>query len=319
MIGSFTGRYGWLSNFARAEAQYDGRAYPTAEHAFAAAKTVDDADRARIAGLPTPAEAKHAGRAVELRPGWDRRVRFEAMAEILRSKFQTPGMSARLAGTGDTLLVEGNEHHDQTWGDCRCPRHVEEPGENHLGRLLMVLRGEIRGDRADRWVRVGFTGHRKLPAGSETWVSGELSRVLRKLRTKHAAATLICGMAMGADLLAAEAALNAGLSLWAYVPFPDQDARWPSSWVDRRTALLSQANRTVVLGVTDAAAGPRGRYLQLLFGRNRLIVRDADVLVAVHDRSLTTGGTFHTVGFARQAGVPVITIDPAGRTVTVTR
>jgi len=329
IIESFSGEYAFLSNFAWTPVMFEGIEYPTAEHAFAAAKTTDDEMRRKIALTSKPGEAKRYGRSVALRPDWDKRVRYEAMAEILRSKFGKETHEERrmfrtkhrtwLQSTGDALLVEGNRHHDNHWGDCSCPEHRETPGANHLGRLLMAIRSTLREDGPERWVRVGVTGHRDLDGDDRRWVSSELDRVLRKLRAKHGATTLINGMAMGADLLAAEAADRGGLSTWAYMPFPDQAANWPASWQERYEDALNSASRRVMLGVTPAIGGPRNRYLALLFGRNNLIVRDSDVIVAVHDKRRTTGGTVHAVKRARSEGLPVITLDPVSRTVTIHR
>lgn len=145
VIDDFRGRYGFLSNFHRAPLVWEGITYPTSEHAFNAGKTLDMGQREWIAAAPTPREAKRLGRSVQLRPGWDERVRFEVMAEVLRAKFCChPGRIDALLSTGDALLVEGNTWHDNVWGDCRCSRPAcVKPGGNHLGRLLMELRAEL--------------------------------------------------------------------------------------------------------------------------------------------------------------------------------
>lgn len=66
-IDSFSGEYDFLSNFYSQEITYDGIKYPTNEHAFQAAKTLDLAKRQAIAKLATPGQAKRAGRKVLLR------------------------------------------------------------------------------------------------------------------------------------------------------------------------------------------------------------------------------------------------------------
>lgn len=60
------------------------------------------------------------------------------MYGLLRQKF-APGSSlaARLQGTGDVILVEGNAWGDRFWGASGGY------GENYLGRLLMIVRAEI--------------------------------------------------------------------------------------------------------------------------------------------------------------------------------
>ncbi len=186
----------------------------------------------------------------------------------------------------------------------------------------MTLRSKLRAQDqqgTDRWPRVGFTGHRDLEPEDREWLSCELVRVLTKLRTENGSGVLVNGMAIGSDLMAAAAGLDAGLALWAYMPFPDQSARWSSADVLEQERLRVQAQRTVVLGDGPAAAGPRNRYLRLLHDRNRLIVRDADVLLAVHDRRRTSGGSFVTIGHARAAGLAVVKVDPHRRDTRISR
>lgn len=148
VINTFVGRWAFLSNFAPAPLVWEQIAYPTSEHAFNAGKSLDMGERLWIAAARTPGEAKQRGRSVRLRPHWDERVRYEVMAEVLRAKFADPGLRAQLLATGEARLVEGCRHHDQHWGDCFCGRAAcAGPGENHLGRLLMELRAELRGER----------------------------------------------------------------------------------------------------------------------------------------------------------------------------
>ena len=60
------------------------------------------------------------------------------MYVALYAKFtQHSDLKKRLLGTGDRPLVEHTER-DRYWGDGGDGR-----GENHLGKLLMKLRGEL--------------------------------------------------------------------------------------------------------------------------------------------------------------------------------
>ena len=54
MINNFDGEYRFLSNFANSKIIYEGIEYPTVEHAFQAAKTLDINQRKYIASLRTP-------------------------------------------------------------------------------------------------------------------------------------------------------------------------------------------------------------------------------------------------------------------------
>src|SRR6476620_11263121 len=71
-IAEFQGDYRFLSNFWPAVIEFEGLTYPTVEHAYQSAKTLDLDERKRIAALPTPADAKAAGRALKLRDDWER-------------------------------------------------------------------------------------------------------------------------------------------------------------------------------------------------------------------------------------------------------
>ena len=167
--------------------------------------------------------------------------------------------------------------------------------------MLMRLRSSLRSDPAQTWPRVAVTGHRDLTPEQTGFVNTELGRVLRKLQVQHGAQTLIVGMAWGADLLAAQAAHSLGMPFWAYQPFPDQTSQWPASWAAEHARLGGLAQRTVVLGQSSVASDRR-RAVALLHSRNRLMLRDADVLLAIHDRARRGGGTATTVGFTQTAG-----------------
>jgi len=139
MISSFRGDHAFLSNFHPSPVAFEGDTYPTVEHAFQAAKSLDPEVRRRIGSAPTPAAAKARGKRCELRPDWER-VKLGVMEACLRAKFADPALRARLLATGDEELVEENRWNDRYWGTCRGK------GQNHLGKLLMKIRGEIRRD-----------------------------------------------------------------------------------------------------------------------------------------------------------------------------
>lgn len=143
VIDQFTGPYRFLSNFYAVQLTYRGIEYPSAEHAFNAGKTVDLELRRWIAAAPNPGEAKRRGRSVELRPEWDRRIRYEVMSEVLQAKFSQPYLRRLLLSTGEAELVEGNTWHDMHWGRCVCPRH-HGFGANWLGLMLEKIRADLR-------------------------------------------------------------------------------------------------------------------------------------------------------------------------------
>lgn len=136
-IDKFEGEFAFLSNFYEAEVEYEGIKYPTNEHAFQAAKSLNPARRLEIAMLDTPGKAKRAGRNLLLRHDWEQ-VKYDIMLDIVFAKFyQHPELATKLLATGDAELIEGNWWNDTTWGVCNGV------GSNWLGRILMMVRARL--------------------------------------------------------------------------------------------------------------------------------------------------------------------------------
>lgn len=136
-IDSFTGEYRFLSNFFPTEVTYQGDIYNSVEQAYQASKTNDLGERARIRGEKSPGKAKRLGRRVTLRPDWEQ-VKLQVMHELVLQKFQDKVLRAELLTTGDLELIENNWWNDYFWGVCRGT------GENHLGKILMKVRDQLR-------------------------------------------------------------------------------------------------------------------------------------------------------------------------------
>ena len=136
-ITSFTDSHYFLSNFYSCPVLFEGATYPSAEHAYQAAKIANPDHRLAILNARSPGVAKRMGQDVTLRPSWDA-MRISVMRTILAAKFNDSGLRARLLATGSAELVEGNNWNDTFWGVCRGK------GSNHLGRLLMELRENLR-------------------------------------------------------------------------------------------------------------------------------------------------------------------------------
>jgi hypothetical protein len=144
-ISDFRGDYSFLSNFYFVVITLDGEQYCTVEHAYQASKTTDKLERKVIQMQDTPGMAKAFGNSRTVmrhyRPDWDK-VKVDVMLDLLRQKFSQPDLKAKLLDTGDALLVEGNTWHDNFFGSCTCPK-CGNKGQNTLGILLMVVRGEV--------------------------------------------------------------------------------------------------------------------------------------------------------------------------------
>lgn len=138
MIGTFDGKYAFLSNFYPSSiTDEDYITYPTVEHYFQAMKTLDTGVRFYIAIQTTPGKAKRLGRRLDLRPDWEF-IKDSVIEKALRIKFSNPELRKALLDTGDEYLEEGNTWGDQYWGVCNGV------GKNTLGKLLMKIRQEIK-------------------------------------------------------------------------------------------------------------------------------------------------------------------------------
>lgn len=141
MIDRFDGtKHRFLSNFYMAPVAYEGILYPSSEHAYQAAKSLDQEVRKRIASLKTAGQSKKAGRQIHIRPNWDA-IKYDIMSEIVLEKFiQNPDLKQKLLDTGDDELIEGNTWGDTFFGICNGV------GENNLGKILMKVRSILRGE-----------------------------------------------------------------------------------------------------------------------------------------------------------------------------
>jgi ribA/ribD-fused uncharacterized protein len=138
MITEFEGEFRFLSNFYPSPVMLDGIEYPTVEHAYQAAKTIDTAERDRIRNAKHAGTAKKLGRKVTLRPDWEA-VKLQVMEDLIRRKFSIPDLKDMLLATEQEELVEGNYWGDTFWGVC------EGVGQNHLGKILMKVRRSYHG------------------------------------------------------------------------------------------------------------------------------------------------------------------------------
>jgi N-glycosidase YbiA len=135
--------YGCFSNFSPHPIQIQGTYWSTVEHYYQAQKFVGSIDAVIIPlihNARTPEEAAALGRCSsrQIRADWNL-VKTQVMREAVLKKFLTHAeIRDILLDTGDEILVE-NSPNDYFWG---CG--VNKTGENHLGKVLMSVREEIR-------------------------------------------------------------------------------------------------------------------------------------------------------------------------------
>ena len=158
-ITSFRGAYKFLSNFSSSlfqaapygveivntEDEYSLK-FPTVEHYFQASKAIRFTDAVTISKARTCRHAKTLGKNTILRTDWEE-VKNDVMLAGLRYKFALPSFGRLLKATGDAELIEGNSWNDRYWGCSPVTDgdgNVTWVGENHLGRLLMVVRSELK-------------------------------------------------------------------------------------------------------------------------------------------------------------------------------
>ena len=165
------GEYRFLSNMYVAPFEIDGITYPTVEHYFQWSKAKLFKDEAAATKILTPpkgkpyVEAKSAkaiGKKVKdfdgtqwngLAPG--RGFKDEVMRKAIRAKFTHPKnteLLEKLLATKDRVLAEANPR-DSYWGigtsaDTKPAQTGKWKGQNFLGKMLMELRTEIRGEKA---------------------------------------------------------------------------------------------------------------------------------------------------------------------------
>lgn len=155
-IVSFSGPYWFLANPCPAPVIHEGIQFPSAEHAFQAAKTLDWDLRVMIARTTDWRAAKRGGRQLPLRSGWDQ-LRRPVMLQVVLDKFtRNPDLGRSLVATGDRVLIEGNIWGDTGWGAVypgdrgsegwrRLPLWYDGAGgtlagRNWLGWSLMTVR-----------------------------------------------------------------------------------------------------------------------------------------------------------------------------------
>lgn len=177
---------------------------------------------------------------------------------------------------------------------------------------------------APLWPQVMVTGLRPqdIPEDAHGWVRGELARVAAKLRDEHSMTTGITGMALGSDLWWADALHRAGVPFAAHIPFPQQPGPWTrhapeavAEWQRLRNLAASEVVYGDLAGLAEHAR--KRVVVRLLHERNDGMLRAADAVVGVWRPGKRDGGTYSALVKAHRAGLPVVHINPLGRTVTV--
>jgi len=139
MIQSFNGENRFLSNFYPCDiSDVFMLHYHSVEAAYQASKTMEFEEREQFSKITNPAYAKALGKKLILRDDWNE-VKLRLMTNFIRQKFAFGSELAQmLIDTENEELIEGSWWGDKYWGVCNGK------GENHLGKILMARRLELK-------------------------------------------------------------------------------------------------------------------------------------------------------------------------------
>lgn len=152
---------------------------------------------------------------------------------------------------------------------------------------------------------VGITGHRPERLGTnwpivERWIAGKLG----EYQKSGEKVSLITGMARGTDQIAATTAIDMGVGIRCYYPFPHKMSNLEDYVMTHAEVIRYEANEY---------------RPNVYFTRDRRIVDDCDVLLVVWD-GIKSGGTYYTYKYALEKGkkvevftIPVVGSDINGR------
>ncbi len=150
---------------------------------------------------------------------------------------------------------------------------------------------------------LAFTGHRTVDGISETELSRRLDNAVLECYNRGYR-KFITGMAMGFDMLAAEAvirlrAIHPDAHLEAAIPFHGQPERFSFEDKRRYAHLLSVADsRTTLSGFYHSGCFHR---------RNDYMIENASMMIACWDGK-PSGGTYYTYTEALRRGLSVVNL-----------
>lgn len=134
--------HGYMGNFYKARHFIYGKWWNTTEASYQAQKTNVESEVLAIQQAEKPMQARNLGQKVSLRENWDM-IKDRIMYECVLAKFlQHSDLRKQLMETGDEELVEDTKStNDMYWG---CG--TDGTGRNELGKILMRIRQELKGE-----------------------------------------------------------------------------------------------------------------------------------------------------------------------------
>jgi ribonuclease HI/uncharacterized phage-like protein YoqJ len=112
-------------------------------------------------------------------------------------------------------------------------------------------------------------------------VRDQLTEILKAKKKLEPELWLLTGLLLGAEQLAAEAAIEAGVPYVAVQPYPAPERQWPSSSQDQYAELIRHAGAAVLLERT--APDSKQKFGAALARRDAWLAKHADEAVVVWD------------------------------------
>jgi len=138
-INFYTPKFYMFDNFSAHAIEFDGKLYPTSEHAYQAAKCTNQEGKERIKNARSPLEAKRISNDIYKTakgPEWESK-KVGVMENILRAKLsQHAEVAEALKTSGHEEIIE-NSPLDYFWGGG-----ADGSGQNMLGKLWVKIRAE---------------------------------------------------------------------------------------------------------------------------------------------------------------------------------
>lgn len=137
----YENEYYLFSNFSAHAVLFENKLYPTAEHAYQAAKFIDEQIKEKIRNAKSPSEAKKLSNIIykEKKNKRPPEVKLNLMYNIVKEKvLQHDDVRETLIGTENNELVEDSQD-DNFWGSGK-----EGNGQNQMGKILMKIRKEVQ-------------------------------------------------------------------------------------------------------------------------------------------------------------------------------
>jgi len=151
-----------------------------------------------------------------------------------------------------------------------------------------------------------FSGHRTAPFSWTSSYEGHIFQIMLAKAINDAIDAgcnrFYSGMAMGFDIVAAEAVIEAknhhNVELIAIIPFSGQESKWSKEWKTRHDAVLQACDDAITLNKDYIT----GCYHE----RNRYLVDNSQRLICFY--SGKPGGTRHTHDYAEEKGLNIINL-----------